>query len=93
VLDRRGFGRFAETARLVLVALRDGPRQHVRLFDEVRALDGPIGPGTLYAAVARLERLGLIEPAANGNGGAPAYRLTGSGAIGDPAVAIEGLHR
>jgi DNA-binding PadR family transcriptional regulator len=92
VLDRRGFGRFAETARLVLVALRDGPRQHVRLFDEVRALAGPIGPGTLYAAVARLERLGLIEPA-NGNGGARAYRLTGSGATGDKAVAIEGLHR
>jgi DNA-binding PadR family transcriptional regulator len=92
VLDRRGFGRFAETARLVLVALRDGPRPHVRLFDEVRALAGPIGPGTLYAAVARLERLGLIEPA-NGNGGARAYRLTGSGATGDKAVAIEGLHR
>jgi DNA-binding PadR family transcriptional regulator len=91
VLDRRGFGRFAETARLVLVALRDGPRQHVRLFDEVRALDGPIGPGTLYAAVARLERLGLIEPATNGSGRAQAYRLTGSGALGDLATAIEGL--
>jgi DNA-binding PadR family transcriptional regulator len=93
VVDRRGFGRFAETARLVLVALRDGPRQHVRLFDEVRALDGPIGPGTLYAAVARLERLGLIEPATNGNHGMRAYRLTGSGVTGDLAAAIEGLHR
>ena len=91
MLDARGFGRFAETARLVLVVLRDGPRQHVRLFDEVRALDGPIGPGTLYAAVARLERLGLIEPATNGNGGARAYGLTGSGATGDRAAAIEGL--
>jgi len=79
VLDRRGFGRFAETARLVLVALRDGPRQHVHLFDEVRALDGPVGPGTLYAAVARLERLGLIEPATNGEGRGRAYRLTDSG--------------
>jgi DNA-binding PadR family transcriptional regulator len=93
VLERRGFGRFAETARLVLVALREGPRQHVRLFDDVRALDGPVGPGTLYAALARLERLGLIEPAANGNGGARAYRLTGSGAAGDPVIAVEGLRR
>ena len=89
--EGRGFGRFAEPARLVLVALRDGPRQHVRLFDEVRALDGPIGPGTLYAAVARLERLGLIEPAMNGSGRYRAYRLTRSGASGDPATAIEGL--
>jgi len=91
VPDRRGFGRFAETARLILVALRDGPRQHVRLFDEVQALDGPIGPGTLYAAVARLERLGLIEPATNGSGRVRAYRLTGSGAPGDLATAVEGL--
>jgi DNA-binding PadR family transcriptional regulator len=93
VVDGRGFGRFAEPARLVLVALRDGPRQHVHLFDEVRALDGPIGPGTLYAAVARLERLGLIERATNGNDGMRAYRLTGSVAGGGLASAIEGLYR
>jgi DNA-binding PadR family transcriptional regulator len=76
VIERRGFGRFAEPARLVLVALRDGPRGVVRLFDEVRRLDGPIGPGTLYAAIARLEQIGLIEPA-TGEDGRRAYRLTG----------------
>jgi DNA-binding PadR family transcriptional regulator len=75
MIDRRGFGRFAETARLVLVALRDGPRQHVRLFDAVRALDGPVGPGTLYAAIARLERGGLIEGRV-GPDGRRSYRLT-----------------
>ena len=75
MLDRSGFGRFAETARLVLVALRDGPRQHVRLFDAVRALDGPVGPGTLYAAIARLERGGLIEGRV-GSDGRRSYRLT-----------------
>ncbi len=61
MLDSGGFGRFAEAARLVLVALRDGPRPHVRLFDDVRAMNGPIGPGTLYGAIARLERLGLAR--------------------------------
>ncbi|HUP54967.1 MAG TPA: hypothetical protein VM408_05630 [Methylomirabilota bacterium] len=76
MLDDRGFGRFAGPARLVLVALRDGPHGVVRLFDEVRSLDGPIGPGTLYAAIARLEGLGLIEPGV-GDDGRPAYRLTG----------------
>lgn len=75
MFDRRGFGRFAEPARLVLVALRDGPRNVAHLFDEVRSLDGPIGPGTLYAAIARLERRGLIAPLTNGDG-RRAYRLT-----------------
>jgi DNA-binding PadR family transcriptional regulator len=89
VVERGGFGRFAEPARLVLAALRDGPRQHVPLFDDVRALDGPVGPGTLYAAVARLERLGLIEPITSG--GRRAYRLTGSAPTGDLVTAIQGV--
>ncbi|HEX5822993.1 MAG TPA: helix-turn-helix transcriptional regulator [Candidatus Limnocylindrales bacterium] len=78
MLDRRGFGRFAEPARLVLVALRGGPRGVAPLFDEVRSLDGPVGPGTLYAAIARLEHRGLIAPLTNGDG-RRAYRLTDRG--------------
>jgi DNA-binding PadR family transcriptional regulator len=74
MLDRWGFGRFAEPARLVLVALRGGPSSVPVLFDEVRSLDGPIGPGTLYAAIARLERRGLIAPTTNRDG-RRAYRL------------------
>jgi DNA-binding PadR family transcriptional regulator len=74
VSDRR-LGRFGETALWTLVALREGPRNVVRLLDEVRALDGHVGPGTLYGAVARLEGLALIESTTNGNGRA-AYRLT-----------------
>jgi len=76
MLDHLAFGRFAEPARLVLVALRGGPRTVTPLFDEVRSLDGPIGPGTLYAAIARLERRGLIAPLRSGDG-RRAYRLTG----------------
>ena len=75
MLDLRGFGRFAAAAGLVLVALRDGPRPNVGLFDDVRALNGPIGAGTLYAALARLELLGLVEPTTIG-GERRAYRLT-----------------
>jgi DNA-binding HxlR family transcriptional regulator len=44
-----------------LVALRSGPMVVTRLRDSVRALDGPIGPGTLLAAIGRLERLRLVE--------------------------------
>ena len=59
----------------ILVALRDGPSSVARLLDTVRALDGHVGPGTLYGAVARLERLRLIEGTTNGSG-KQAYRLT-----------------
>ena len=90
MIDRGVFGRFAEPARLVLAALRDGPRHHARLFDDVRALDGPVGPGTLYAAVARLERMRLIEPITSGGG--PAYRLTRSASAGDQVGPIQGVH-
>ena len=79
------FGRFAETALWVLVALREGPRNAARLLDDVRSLNGHVGPGTLYGAVARLEGLALIEPTTNGHG-RPAYRLTERGAATGMAV-------
>jgi hypothetical protein len=85
MVEGRGFGRFAEPARLVLAALRDGPRQGVPLFDAVRAADGPVGPGTLYAAIARLEQLGLIE-GRPGTDGRTAYRLTNHAARTGPAT-------
>ena len=54
-------GRYGETAMWVVVALVEGPRTTVGLLDAVRDLDGRIGPGRLLGAVARLERLGLID--------------------------------
>jgi len=81
----RRLGRFGETAMWILVALRDGPRNVGPLFDDVRALDGRVGPGTLYGALARLERLALIEPTTNGRG-RRAYRLTERGAAPDAAA-------
>ena len=68
------FGRFGETAMWILVALASGPLRAVRLLDVVRRLDGHVGPGALFGAVARLERRGLIEPIVTGDGGR-AYRL------------------
>ena len=69
-------GRFGETAMWVLVALRSGPAGAAALLDTVRNLDGQIGPATLFGAIARLERLALIERTATRQG-APAYRLSG----------------
>lgn len=58
----------------ILVGLASGPLRAARLLDEVRRLDGHVGPGALFGAVARLERHGLIERAGAGEG-RPAYRL------------------
>jgi DNA-binding PadR family transcriptional regulator len=72
----------------ILVALREEPRSAVRLLDEVRSLDGRVGQGTLFGAVARLERLRLIESATNGGGGGRVYRLTTYPA---PSLGQEGI--
>ena len=67
-------GRFAEPALWILVALVRGPAGLPALLDAVRALDGPIGPGTLIGALARLERRDLIERVSES--GRANYRVT-----------------
>ena len=72
-------GRFAEPSLLILVALSDGPKHGYAIMSEVEELSGtPLGPGTLYGALARLERRGLIEPLPPEDRRRP-YRLTGLG--------------
>jgi DNA-binding PadR family transcriptional regulator len=73
-------GRFAEPALLILVSLSDGPKHGYAIMTDVEAGTGrPMGPGTLYAALARLEERGLIEALAPVDRRRP-YRLTGLGA-------------
>ncbi len=49
-------GRFAEPALLILVSLSDGPKHGYAIMTDVEGSTGrPLGPGTLYAALARLE--------------------------------------
>ena len=73
-------GRFAEPSLLILVSLSDGPKHGYAIMTDVEAGTGrPLGPGTLYAALARLEERGLIEAMAPVERRRP-YRLTGLGA-------------
>jgi DNA-binding PadR family transcriptional regulator len=73
-------GRFAEPSLLVLVSLSDGPKHGYAIMSDVEAATGrPLGPGTLYAALARLEERGLIEALEPEDRRRP-YRLTGVGA-------------
>ncbi len=73
-------GRFAEPALYILVSLSDGPKHGYAIMTDVEEISGsPLGPGTLYAALARLERRGLIEALAPEERRRP-YRITGLGA-------------
>ena len=73
-------GRFAEPALLILVSLSDGPKHGYAIMTDVEAGTGrPLGPGTLYAALARLEERGLIEAMEPIDRRRP-YRLTAIGA-------------
>jgi DNA-binding PadR family transcriptional regulator len=71
---------FAAPSLVVLAALADGPKHGYAIMQEAERLSGqPLGPGTLYAALARLERSGLIEALPSEDRRRP-YRLTKLGA-------------
>jgi DNA-binding PadR family transcriptional regulator len=73
-------GRFAEPSLYILVSLSGGPRHGYAIMTDVEEMTGsPLGPGTLYGALARLERRGLIEALEPEDRRRP-YRLTGLGA-------------
>jgi DNA-binding PadR family transcriptional regulator len=73
-------GRFAEPALLILVSLSDGPKHGYAIMTDLEDGTGrPMGPGTLYAALARLEERGLIEALEPVDRRRP-YRLTAIGA-------------
>ena len=74
------FGRFTEPSLLILVSLSDGPKHGYAMMQDIETGTGrPMGAGTLYAALTRLEDEGLVEPLAPVDRRRP-YRLTAVGA-------------
>jgi DNA-binding PadR family transcriptional regulator len=72
--------RAGEVSVLILVSLADGPKHGYALIQDVKEFSGvDLGPGTLYGALDRLERLGLIEPLPADERRHP-YRITPPGA-------------
>ena len=74
-------GRYAGPATLILASLAEGTKHGYALTKDIEAFaDVRIAPGTLYEALARLERQGLIEPVESHDRRRP-YRLTAAGAL------------
>jgi DNA-binding PadR family transcriptional regulator len=73
-------GRYAGPATLILSSLAEGPQHGYALTKDIEGFAAlRIAPGTLYEALARLERQGLIEALESEDRRRP-YRLTAAGA-------------
>lgn len=70
---------FSDPPLLVLTSLAGGPKHGHAMIEDIAWLTGNrLGPGTLYGAIGRLERQGLIEPLPAEDRRQP-YRLTAAG--------------
>jgi DNA-binding PadR family transcriptional regulator len=74
-------GKNPGVSALILSSLAGGEKHGYALVKDIAEFASvQLAPGTLYEALARLERMGLIEAIATEDRRKP-YRLTGSGAI------------
>src|SRR5437667_3440782 len=77
--DDADLGRYSDPPLLVLASLADGPKHGHAMIEDIVEMSGTrLGPGTLYGAIARLEREALIEPLPPDERRYP-YRLTAKG--------------
>ena len=73
------FGRFADPSVLILTSLAEGPKHGYAIMTDIAGFSGvSMEPGTLYGALARLERQGWITPMATEARRRP-YEITASG--------------
>ena len=73
-------GRFPDPSLLILSSLASGPRHGYAMILDIEEFSGTrLEPGTLYGAIARLERRGWIAPLEAEDRRRP-YALTAEGA-------------
>jgi len=71
--------RFTEPSVLILASLAGGPKHGYALIKDIETIAGAtLGPGTLYGALSRLERSGLVEALPAEDRRRP-YRITAAG--------------
>lgn len=74
-------GRFSDPSLLILASLASGPKHGYAMMEDIAEFCGTkLEPGTLYAALTRLERRGWIEGLLAEDRRRP-YRITGAGEI------------
>jgi len=79
--NQSDLGRFSDPSLLILSSLASGPRHGYAMMEDIFEFCGTkLEPGTLYAALARLERRGWIEALPAEDRRRP-YRITGAGAV------------
>jgi DNA-binding PadR family transcriptional regulator len=77
--DFTSLGRFSAPALYILSSLASGDKHGYAMVQDIIAFSGVrLEPGTLYGALARLERWGWIEPLPARDRRHP-YRLTSAG--------------
>lgn len=77
--NRIDTGRFGEPSLLILISLVGEPRHGYAMMEDILAFSGvKLGPGTLYGALARLEKQQLIEAVPSTDRRQP-YQLTQAG--------------
>lgn len=78
--DIADLGRYTDPSLLILSSLASGPKHGYAMIEDITAFSGTrLEPGTLYGALARLERRGWIEALPLEDRRRP-YRLTVAGA-------------
>jgi DNA-binding PadR family transcriptional regulator len=74
-------GRLSDPSLLILASLASGPKHGYAMMEDIAEFCGTrLEPGTLYAALARLERRGWIEALQAEERRRP-YKITGAGEI------------
>jgi DNA-binding PadR family transcriptional regulator len=72
-------GRFTDPSLLILASLADGPKHGYAMMTDIAEFSGVrMEPGTLYGALARVERHGWVEALEDDSRRRP-YRLTAAG--------------
>lgn len=73
------FGRYTDVALLILLSIANGEKHGYAIMQDIAAFSGAkLEPGTLYGALLRLERRGLIVPLPAADRRHP-YQLTQAG--------------
>ena len=73
--------RAGDASVLILTSLADGSKHGYALIQDIKEFAGlRLGPGTLYGALDRLERMGLIEALATEDRRQP-YRIPAAGVV------------